>query len=102
MFRTKNFKMKNLPLAKDLIKEWQKADSERRLTHLKLKDLGLTDKMISFLQNKPGVEIVEFKSDKIVYNTTEKVEPHCDWFGRGEQTMKALSNGKLQIEETYL
>ena len=94
--------MKDLPLAKELVIDWQKANKERRLTHKKLNELGLTDKMITFLQDKPGVEIVEFEHTKIVYNTTERVRPQCDWYGRGKQTMKALSNGKLQIEESYI
>jgi len=96
----KTFKMKDLPRAKELIEEWNKADSIRQLVRTKLKEMGLNEKMISFLQNKPGVEIIEFNFNKIVYNTTEKVSPQCDnMWGRDKQTMKALPDGRLQIEE---
>jgi len=100
--KDKKFKMIDLPRARELVEEWKKADSKRRLIHLKLNEMGLTDKMIGFLQDKPGIEIIEFKSDRIVYNTTEQVKPECDLFGRGQQKMKALPNGKLQIEEDYI
>ena len=96
----KTFKMKDLPRAKELIEEWNKADSIRQLARTKLKEMGLNEKMISFLQNKPRVEIIEFKLNRIVYNTTEKVTPQCDWYGGDSQTMKALPDGRLQIEET--
>jgi len=102
MFRTKKFKMKDLPLAKDLIKELKEADDKRNKTWAELTEIGLTDKMIRFLREKPGVEIVEFESNKIVYNTTEQVSPRCDWWGyEVVQKMKALSDGRLQIEETF-
>ncbi len=100
--KDKKFNMKNLSQAKKLVGEWNKANDKRKLTYKKLNDLGLTDKMIGFLQDKPKVEIIEFKSNRIVYNTTEKVNPQCDWYGRGKQTMKALPNGKLQIEESFI
>jgi len=96
----KTFKMKDLPRAKELIEKWNNADSIRQLARTKLKEMGLNEKMISFLQNKPRVEIIEFKLNRIVYNTTEKVSPQCNWYGGDMQTMKALPDGRLQIEET--
>ena len=96
----KTFKMKDLPRAKELIEEWNKADSIRQLMRTKLKEMGLNEKMISFLQDKPGVEIIEFKINRIVYNTTEKVSPQCDFMYGDRQTMKALPDGRLQIEQT--
>ena len=95
--------MKNLPLAQDLIKELKEADNKRNKMWEELTKMGLTSKMIRFLREKPGVEIVEFKDNKIVYNTTEQVSPNCGWYGDDvEQKMKALPDGRLQIEESNI